>query len=663
MDKKKERMKELVDQLNLYAYHYYTLDDPIITDGEYDKLFDELVNLEKETDFVLPNSPTTRVGGEVLEGFEKHDHIANLYSLNKAQNLEQVRDFVRKVEELVHNYNQNHEDSLPTPEYTVELKFDGLTINLTYENGDLQMATTRGNGTTGEVITAQIRTIYSIPLSISSKELMEVQGEGLMPLSRLKEYNETHEVPLKNARNAAAGALRNLDPKVTAERHLTAYFYNVGYIENREFSSQEEIFSFLQENHFKTHPYLRIAKNSEEIEKYIHEIEEYRKEIDILTDGVVIKVNDIPTREKLGYTNRFPRWAIAYKFAPEEYSTVLKEVEWNVGRTGKITPTALLEPVEIGDVTVQRATLNNMDDIRRKKVRIHSRVWIRRSNDVIPEILGTVDDDEKNTEEIKAPEECPYCHTELIRDGVHYFCPNSMTCTPQLVSRMVHFASRNAMDIEGLSEKTCEKLLSVLDITRLGQLYDLTKEDLFQLPGFKEKKSQNLLNALEKSKNVALDHFLFAIGIPEVGEKSSFDLAQHFGSLENLRKASFSDLVEVEDVGPIMAKNILEFFSDEHIVHGIDELLSKGIQIENPKPVENSEKWDKTIVLTGALENYTRKELKELLQQKGASVTSSVSKNTDYVIVGKDPGSKYDKAKELGIEIIEEDNLDEFLKR
>ncbi|MDO5714781.1 MAG: helix-hairpin-helix domain-containing protein, partial [Tissierellia bacterium] len=269
----------------------------------------------------------------------------------------------------------------------------------------------------------------------------------------------------------------------------------------------------------------------------------------------------------------------------------------------------------------------------------------------------------KNTEEIKAPEECPYCHTELIRDGVHYFCPNSMTCTPQLVSRMVHFASRNAMDIEGLSEKTCEKLLSVLDITRLGQLYDLTKEDLFQLPGFKEKKSQNLLNALEKSKNVALDHFLFAIGIPEVGEKSSFDLAQHFGSLENLRKASFSDLVEVEDVGPIMAKNILEFFSDEHIVHGIDELLSKGIQIENPKPVENSEKWDKTIVLTGALENYTRKELKELLQQKGASVTSSVSKNTDYVIVGKDPGSKYDKAKELGIEIIEEDNLDEFLKR
>lgn len=654
-----ERIEELVKQLNDYNYHYYTLDEPIVSDGEYDKLYDELIKLEHETGVVLPESPTQRVGGELLEGFVKHTHLAPLYSLDKAQNIEKIREWEKRAERLVKASNEKVLELL----FLVELKFDGLTINLTYDEGRLVMASTRGNGVVGEDILAQVKTIPSIPFTIPYKGRIEVQGEGLMPLSALKEYNKKYSPALKNARNAAAGALRNLDPKETKKRNLTAYFYNVGYIEGKEFKCQEEMMQFLKDNHFKVHPFIKKAKTLKELEDILSYIEEYRKEIDILTDGAVIKINDMKTREVLGYTNKFPRWAIAFKFEPEEYSTVVREVEWNVGRSGKVTPTALLDPVEIGDVLVSRATLNNMDDIERKQVKINSRVLIRRSNDVIPEILGKIEDYE-DSKEIVMPSDCPFCHTPLIRDGVHYFCPNSMNCEPQLVSRLVHFASRDAMNIDGLSEKTIEKMLEILKVHEISQIYSLTEEELYQLPGFKEKKVNNLLNAIENSKEVSLKNFIYAIGIPNVGIKTAEDLANRFKTFENLRAATAQELVEVPDIGDITARAIEEFFHDEKVVEGIDRLLDEGVEIikeENKKDVEQKFN-DMRVVITGSFENYSRKELEEKFKSMGAKTSSSVSKNTDMVVVGEKPGSKFDKAKELGIRIVEKDELEKIIK-
>lgn len=654
-----KRIEELVKQLNDYNYHYYTLDEPIVSDGEYDKLYDELVKLEHETGIVLPESPTQRVGGELLEGFVKHTHLAPLYSLDKAQNIEKIREWEKRAERLVKASNEKVLELL----FLVELKFDGLTINLTYDEGRLVMAATRGNGVVGEDILAQVKTIPSIPFTIPYKGRIEVQGEGLMPLSALRKYNEKYTPALKNARNAAAGALRNLDPKETKKRNLTAYFYNVGYIEGKEFTSQEEMMQFLKDNRFKVHPFIKKAKTLEELEEILSYIEEYRKEIDVLTDGAVIKINDMKTREVLGYTNKFPRWAIAYKFEPEEYSTIVREVEWNVGRSGKVTPTALLEPVEIGDVLVSRATLNNMDDIERKQVKINSRVLIRRSNDVIPEILGKIEDYE-DSKEIVMPSDCPFCHTPLIRDGVHYFCPNSMNCEPQLVSRLVHFASRDAMNIDGLSEKTIEKMLEILKVQEISQIYSLTAEDLYKLPGFKDKKVNNLLNAIENSKEVRLKNFIYAIGIPNVGIKTAEDLANRFKTFDNLRKATAQELVEVPDIGGITADAIEEFFHDEKVVEGLDRLLDEGVEIikeENKKDVEQKFKYMR-VVITGSFEDYSRKELEEIFKSMGAKTSSSVSKNTDMVVVGEKPGSKFDKAKELGIRIVEKDELEKIIK-
>src|SRR5699024_6572244 len=357
-------------------------------------------------------------------------------------------------------------------------------------------------------------------------------------------------------------------------------------------------------------------------------------------------------------------WALAFKFEPDEYSTILKDVQWNVGRTGKVTPTAILEPIEIGDVTVGRATLNNYDDILRKKVELNSRVIVRRSNDVIPEILGVLDGEERDTKVIEMPKYCPSCHSELFKDGVHIFCPNSMSCKPQLVNRLVHFASRDAMDITGLSEKTVEKLMENLNVTELSQIYDLDKEDLLKIPGFKDKKTNNLLNAIEKSKNTTLDRFIYAIGIPNVGIKTSTDLARKFKTLENLEKAKLEDLIKIDDIGDIVANEIIDFFNDDEIRPAIDKLLEKGIKIEEVEEikVDNSKLEGKTIVITGTLNNYVRGDLKKLLENKGAKVTSAVSKNTDYLIVGENPGSKYEKAVSLNIDIINENEIEDLIK-
>lgn len=660
MNNKIKEMEDLIKEIDKLNYHYYTLDDPLLSDAEYDKLYDRLVNLENESGTVLSYSPTTRVGGAVLSKFEKHTHLGRLYSMDKAQGDDALLAWYNRIEKFVNNYNENNNNKLPEPEFIVELKFDGLTINLTYENQNLIMASTRGNGIVGEEILEQVKTIYSVPLRISYPGKIEVQGEGLMPLSELEKYNQENEEKLKNARNAAAGALRNLDPKVTKKRNLTAYFYNVGYIEEDIFKSDDEMKKFLKENKFNVSKYNYKLKKFSEIIKKIQEIGENRNKLDILIDGVTIKVNDIETRRALGYTNKFPRWAIAYKFEAEEISTTLLDVVWNVGRTAKVTPSAILEPVDIGGVTVQRATLNNYDDILRKKVRIGSRVLIRRSNDVIPEILGTLPSDNE-THEIEKPKTCPYCGSHLYQDGVHIFCPNTLSCVPQLVSRLTHFASRDAMDIEGFSEKTIEKLMGTVGLKEIPDVYKLRYEDIIKIEGFKEKRTNNLLNAIENSKNPHLSNFIYALGILNVGIKTARDLADHFKSFDKLRNSKEDELISIVDIGSITAKEIVEFFHDERIVNSVNELFDLGINplyeddSNGPKPLDK-----KTFVLTGTLE-IPRKELEEKLIYLGAKVTGSVSKNTDYLVVGENPGSKYDKARDLKIEILSLEELDNLV--
>lgn len=659
---KREKIDKLIEKIENLNYHYYTLDEPLVSDGEYDQIYDELRKLEEETGYVRDDSPTQVVGGEILDKFEKHFHITKLLSQNKAQTHEELEAWIDRCNRLRDDYNINHDDKLAELEYIMEYKFDGLTVNLTYNNGNLVNAATRGNGIIGEEISPQVRTIRSIPNRIKEKSLLEIQGEALMPLSELTRYNEENELQLKNARNAAAGALRNLNTKETAKRKLTAYFYSIP-TNNLDFATEEDMLEFLKEQGLLIHPYHKKVHNLEEMLAELDFIEEERKNIDILTDGVVIKINDKRTQEVLGSTNKFPRWSIAYKFEAEEYTTILREVVWNVGRSGKVTPSAILDPVEFSGATVSRATLNNYDDIIRKKVRIGSKVFIRRSNDVIPEILGVVDENQEGTKEIEKPSKCPYCGSELIQGNVHIICPNSISCKPQLLARMEHFTSRNAMDIEGLSEKTIAQLMEELDINEVDDIYDLSYDDLINLDRFGDKKTKNLLNAIEASKKVDLDNFIYAIGIPNVGERTSRDLANKFKSFDALRHASLEELSDIDDIGEITAQNIIEYFRDPNISKSIDNLLKKGIEISEVKADNNSDSLnDMTFVITGTIDNYKRDDIKKLLESNGAKVTGSVSKNTDVVLAGEKSGSKKDKAKNLGIEIYENDKLYDFLK-
>lgn len=655
-----EKMQKLVKELNRYGYYYYTLDKSLIDDKVYDRMYDELVNLEKEENIVLADSPTTRVGGQILKNFQKHKHLNPLYSMNKAQSFDELRDWIEKNKNFIENYNESHEDKLSEMELILELKFDGLTINLTYEDGYLKMATTRGNGLIGEVITSQVKTINSIPLSIDYKGLVEIQGEGLMPLKSLEEYNKKASEKLKNARNAAAGALRNLDPKETKARNLTAYFYNVNYIEGKNFKDDVEMKEFLKSQGFLVSKYNYKVKSFKDVQEKINYIADIRKDLPIQIDGVTIKINDFKTREILSFTQKFPRWSIAYKFEAEIAESKLLEVVWNVGRSSKVTPSAIIEPVEIDGVTIKRATLNNFDDINRKKLRLNSNILIRRSNDVIPEILGVLPSDEK-TFAIKRPEVCPACGAHLFQDGVHIFCPNTLSCRPQLVSRLVHFASRDAMNINGFSEKTIEKFMDELGLKEIPDIYNLKYDDIIKLEGFKEKKTKNLLEAIENSKNPFLSNFIYAIGIANVGIKTARDLAKHYKNFMAFSKASFDDLIEVGDIGPITAKEISNFFADDHIKDGLQKLFSYGIKVVYEENLNKDLKFEgKTVVITGSL-SRKRKELEEELINNGAKVSSSVSKNTDFLIVGENPGSKYDKARELSVEILNEEELNKIL--
>lgn len=654
MDNKK-RIEELVEELNRYSYEYYSLDNPTVTDKEYDKKYDELKKLEIEEGYVLPYSPTLRVGDVVLEGFNKYTHKAPLWSMDKAKTIEELKEWHNRNVKFVNEMREQGED-LPDLKYVLTKKFDGLTINLTYdENGVLITAATRGTGTVGEEVTAQVKTIKSIPLKIDNNDLLEVHGEAIMTVEAFEEYNKNATVPLKNLRNGAAGALRNLNVKETANRNLSAFFYDVGYKEGTQFKTYLEMMDFIKEKGLPVDNYLKVCTSIEEIENEIEYIKNIRFDLNYDIDGLVIVIDDIKTRELLGYTVKFPKWAIAYKFEAQEATTKLLGVEWNVGRSGRVGPTALLEPIELAGVTVKRATLNNMDDIKRKGVRIGAEVFVRRSNDVIPEIMGVVPESLEGSEEIKAPKVCPACGSHLVLDGAHYFCENTLSCKPQLVKSIVHYASREAMNIAGFSEKTAEQLFEKLNIKSISDLYKLNKEELMTLEKFGEKKAQNLLDAIEKSKDCELYAFIYALGIPNVGAKTAKDLVKKFKSLEGLKKATLEELVEVSDVGDIIAECVYEFFREEKVLNTINELLNLGV---NPKfeeqEVTESLFKGKTVVVTGSLEDYTRISIKEKFESLGAKVSGSVSKKTDYVLAGEEAGSKLKKAEELGIKIISE---------
>ena len=646
-------MQELVDKLNAYARAYYVEDAPLISDGEYDALEAQLIALEKETGTVLPDSPTHRVGGEPLSKFEEHRHLGRLWSLDKVRTLDGIREWMDRVKKLL--------DLSEDPLYALEYKFDGLTINLTYENGLLVQGATRGNGVTGEAILPQLKTIRSLPLSIPFTGRMEVQGECIMLLSVLEKYNKTAKEPLKNARNAAAGALRNLDPQVTADRNLSCFCYNVGYIEGKELHDHREMIAFLRENGFPVSPFIHYGHGADEFIEIIDRVAEERDGLDFLIDGMVIKVCDFAQREQLGYTEKFPRWAMAYKFAAEEATTTIESVTWEVGRTGKLTPVAHVEPVDLCGVTVSNATLNNWDDICRKRVGIGSRVFIRRSNDVIPEILGAVPGDTPKAS-VEKPEVCPFCGAHVEHRGVHLYCTNPLSCRPQIISRLAHFASRDAMDIDTFADKTAEQLFSELNVATIPELYTLRRERLLDLEGFGEKKAQNLLTALENSKHRPLSAFLNALGIPNVGVKTARDLSLTFGSLEKLRSATFEELVAIEDVGEIVAESVLSFFHDPRISRQIDDLIAYGVSPVADRAATASPISGKTIVVTGTLPTLSRKEAEDLILDHGGKAAGSVSKKTDYVLAGEAAGSKLTKAQQLGIPVIDEQTLLDWLK-
>ena len=642
------RQRELVDILNKWAHEYYVLDNPTVSDKEYDALYDELRALETESGEVYPDSPTRRVGGEPIKGFEKHTHIARLFSLDKSVTEEDLSAFLTRVKKATDT----------EPKYTVEYKFDGLTVCLTYDKGEFKRATTRGNGVQGEDVTAQVLTIKSFPLKIGYQGTLEVRGEAVIRLSVLDEYNKTADEPLKNARNAVAGAIRNLDPKITEKRRPDIYFYDVNYrLEGGELS-QTDAHEFLKREGFKVFPYFKVCKNGEEVLSAVKEIEVERRNIDVLTDGAVIKVDDPIVREEMGFTDKFPRWAMAYKFEAEEVTTLLKEVIWQVGRTGKLTPLALLEPVDLGGATVSRATLNNYGDIERKKVKLRSRVLVRRSNEVIPEILGTTEYYEDSAEVIK-PCTCPACGSNLEEVGAHLFCPNR-ACTPRVVAKLDHYASKNAMNIDGFSESTAQTLVEKKGVQNFSDLYALKAEDFTDLDGFKDKKIGNLLTEIEKSKTPRLDAFLYAIGIDGVGRVAAKDLATKFKSVENLKNATVDELVLMDNVGEITAKAIAQYFQDETNLAELTALENVGV-----KPVWSEEKTEgvfsgESVVLTGSLTKFKRSEAQKLIEAKGGVCQSSVTAKTTLVIAGEEAGSKLEKAKKLGIKIIDEE---EFIKR
>lgn len=656
----KERMNYLIKILSDASYDYYVLDDPKITDQEYDAAYRELETIEKlHPDWVLDTSPTKKVGGEVIDEFKKVEHTIPMLSLGDVFNEDEIIDFLQRIE-----------NSGISSNYVCELKIDGLSVSLQYEKGVLVRGATRGNGVIGEDITHNVKTIKSIPLKLKQPLDIEVRGEIYMSKATLEKINKERiskgEKPLQNPRNAAAGSIRQLDSKIAAQRNLDAFLYHLPNPEDFGIKTHHEALEFMKSLGFKTNPNNRIVKNINEVMAYIHEKGEIRKDLPYDIDGVVIKVDNLKDQQTLGFTARTPRWAIAYKFPAEEVLTKLNDILFTVGRTGKITPNAILDPVQLMGSTISRATLHNEDYVIKKGLMIHDTVSIRKAGDVIPEVVEAKTERRTGKEiPFKMITNCPICDTRLIKkEGeVDYYCPNP-NCPARHIESFIHFVSRPAMNIDGLGDRLMEDLYNFMFISTIPDIYRLSskKDDLTKLEGYGEKSVTNLLNAIENSKSNSLELLIFGLGIKNVGKEKAKILAKTYKNMDNLSKATYDELVEIPDIGPIIAKNIVDYFSDENNLKIIKELKELGLNMEYIGEELNIKEdfQDKSFVLTGTLTKLTRDEAKALIENAGGKTVGSVSKKTYAVIVGDNPGSKYDKAKELNIPIWTEE---EFLEK
>ena len=650
------RINELRDLLNRYAYEYYVLDQPSVPDSIYDQYYQELLALEKQyPECYDVNSITQRVGGVVLEGFEKVTHRSQMLSLSNAFNYEELCAFDRRVKDVIGD-----------AEYVVEFKLDGLAISLYYENGRFVQALTRGDGLTGEDVTHNVRTITSIPMEISEKDFVEVRGEVIMPKASFEQLNEqralNNEPLFANPRNAAAGSIRQLDSSIAASRKLDAYLYYLQDSENFGCTTHEASLNQLHAWRFKTNPLRKVCANMAEVWAFIQEIQQQRNDLPYEIDGMVIKVNDLSTWEEIGMTAKAPRYAIAYKFPLEEVETLFKDSTITVGRTGKITPKAVLEPVRIAGTTVSAAQLHNEDFIRDKDIRIGDVVIVRKAGDIIPEVLGPLKEKRDGSQESYVfPTTCPICKGHLMRDGLEaaHYCVNP-DCPARVVESMIHFASRDAMNIDSLGDKKIEFLYEKGFLQKISDIYSLDEKEseLLTLEGFQKKSVQKLLEAIENSKKNPLEDVIYGLGIRQVGKKAAKVLAKRFLNIDALMAADEEELTSIKDIGQITARSIIAYFEEAKNQELIDTLKAAGLNMTSEQEmIEESSFNGKIVVLTGTLQTLKRNDAKAILERLGASVTGSVSKKTDIVIYGESAGSKLDKANALGIATMDEETF------
>jgi DNA ligase (NAD+) len=677
----KKRIDELAGEINYHNYRYYVLDDPVISDYEFDNLLKELLSLEKKyPEFTGPDSPSKRVGGIPIAKFAQVTHRIPMLSLDNTYSKDEVIEFDQKVKRFL---------DFPKDqgiEYECELKFDGLAIELVYENGIFIRGSTRGDGFTGEDVTANLRTIYSIPLKLLNNEdnhlkllnnednhqvfkYLEVRGEVLMDKESFKKLNERRlkdNLPLfANPRNAASGSIRQLDPKITAQRNLTMFAYGTGESSGPfKFNTQFELIEKLKTLGLNINKNMKVAKNINEAIQFFDDVSSKRESLPYDIDGIVIKVNDISLQQKLGELSKSPRWATAYKFSARQATTEIEDIIISVGRTGVLTPVSILRPVNVGGVEVKRATLHNQDEIIKKNINIGDRVLIERSGDVIPEVVKVVLKG-KNNKYFKLPGICPCCGSEAAVDGAAIRCMNELSCPCQIKASIVHFASKRAMDIEGLGDRIVDKLVENKFIKDVGDIYYLKKEDLEQLEGFGEKSAKNILNSIEKSKDISYDKFIYALGIRHVGEHIAFLLVEYFNDIKVIENASIEDLTSKFGIGEEIANSIYNFFRLKTNISVIDKLFRAGVNPHNiisSKAGGSSLISGKSFLFTGALVNFTRDEAEGLVKERGAVVEKTVKKSLDYIVTGDEPGSKYEKAVKLNLRIINEDEFKNLLQ-
>jgi DNA ligase (NAD+) len=658
-----EKIEELREKIRYHNYRYYVIDDPIISDTEYDRLMKELAEWEKKyPQYIIPSSPTQRVGIEPVSGFSTVKHIAHMLSLANAFSTEELRAFDQRVKKIIPQRRL---------EYVTELKIDGLAVALVYENGIFVRGATRGDGVTGEEITSNLRTVKAIPLKLFGKDLpsrVEVYGEVYMKKSDFKNLNEERmkngENLFANPRNAAAGSVRQLDPRITAQRHLDTFIYRATFPEGNKFNTHMEALNYLKKIGFKINPHIKLCQDIEEAINYYQKWIEKKEELDYEIDGMVVKVNSLSMREELGSTTRNPRWAIAYKFPAQQMNTIVKDIKLQVGSTGAITPVAELEPVTISGSVVKRATLHNEDEIRRKDIRIGDTVLIQKAGEVIPEVVRVIKEERTGKEiEFNMPTQCPVCGAKVFRpEGEVVFRCINPTCPDQVRGRIRHFASRDAMDIEGLGPAVIDQLVEKKLIRNISDLYFLKRDDLISLERMAEKSADNLLKAIEESKKKSLANLIYSLEIRYVGVHTSEVITRYYPTLDKFKKANLEELIEINEIGPKIAESIIFFFKEKENLAIIERLRRADLNFGQEEEKKRKEKGTqilagKQFVLTGTLKDFTRTQAKEIISELGGRITGSVSKKTDYVVAGEDPGSKYQKAQKLSVPIISEEEF------